>query len=830
MNWLQSLVEDIRRAASTTRDVDPSKLGLISVLYAEGRTANVRPLGPLVAIGRSDKCAICVEHDMLLASRHAWLRYDPALGCWFVADEGSQNGTFLIGKRIGEGWHPVPPGAPIQCGSTFLRLTYPPGSRAHELIGLKKEKPAPAPPPRQDALFDFVDAAPSISGRPGGGIHQGVPVSLSKVRWVGPDETVEVFGRKIRGGLFYTKEASQAVESDPPSVIPLRMDPDAAPADLAVGMRGEARTVFRSFAPAQRNAYLDWLDSSRLGRIDKGLLILHLSGIARWMGSAMAGQPQYLPAVAAELSRLRRLGADKRFADKLHALCLVAMDDRALLLDVLMNPDHSGRDVARDWLMAVHATSRELMDPGMAMLCTAADWMGSDHIPPSWIPEQVDFALSRPEMEPLKGGVQARTVTAKLRMSIHSIETRERVDWKPSEPKLEGRFDHPTTKRLMSAYQTAGFMLGSAAALVRWDRAAESPVVKLGLLPEAIVHRQDLAGLRSRASEGMKAGASLWDFAMLASHLGLEEPGMAVLKAASHGLERLDLALEPDPRRQGVNRKSMDHLVLVECPWQPHQPNHALIQGLGVLLAGFVDRPEAVIPAAEECLLRGIASASDCRRAAALALTHTQAPRLPSLSKKRLEPLADRADHAGLALVDAASRLGRTERDDIRRLEAVFGALGLDEKLIYQTLHGLASPSQERGGKGHTIRRERLEAVKADDPRAFLAEVLAEVEPVDEPIAERSGQGPLYQEAIQAAAGNGEGQMDPLAAFGLALSAKPSWTRGEAKALAQFHGLMLGGALSKLNDMGMDQLDDLVVEEEGDEVLVSQEYLVKLLA
>lgn len=69
-------------------------------------------------VGRSDACAIRLEHDLRVSSVHAVVRYDGGL---FIADNQSRTGTWLNGRRLRDGDRmPIRLGDVVQVGDTLL--------------------------------------------------------------------------------------------------------------------------------------------------------------------------------------------------------------------------------------------------------------------------------------------------------------------------------------------------------------------------------------------------------------------------------------------------------------------------------------------------------------------------------------------------------------------------------------------------------------------------------------------------------------------------------------------------------------------------------------
>jgi hypothetical protein len=70
-----------------------------------------------VALGRSPDCQVVID-DPSVSKVHARLRLDGQQ--WQVKDEGSRNGTFINGERLGEAWQLVTDGDTLAFGDAQL--------------------------------------------------------------------------------------------------------------------------------------------------------------------------------------------------------------------------------------------------------------------------------------------------------------------------------------------------------------------------------------------------------------------------------------------------------------------------------------------------------------------------------------------------------------------------------------------------------------------------------------------------------------------------------------------------------------------------------------
>ena len=91
----------------------------IKITDPEGRSWNVPFEGMQVSVGRTGENTIVLEQHGV-SSSHCVIGRDPT-GAFWIADQGSTNGTWVAGQKVG-GSTPVQPGTPIAVGGYMLEL------------------------------------------------------------------------------------------------------------------------------------------------------------------------------------------------------------------------------------------------------------------------------------------------------------------------------------------------------------------------------------------------------------------------------------------------------------------------------------------------------------------------------------------------------------------------------------------------------------------------------------------------------------------------------------------------------------------------------------
>ena len=181
----------------------------------------------------------------------------------------------------------------------------------------------------------------------------------------------------------------------------------------------------------------------------------------------------------------------------------------------------------------------------------------------------------------------------------------------------------------------------------------------------------------------------------------------------------------------------------------------------------------------------------------------------------------------GQLAVVAAGADGTIDPEEIRTVERLYSALGLERERVYTDLHALTSkpepitvrpadlssqafaiPSPPRAAPAGTVTLDaaRVSAVMADTVRVsqVLGDIFADVEDDDEEVVDDS-------------ASNADDRLNGLdAAHGAVASVlitRHRWTEEEVAALADDHRLMVAGALETINEWAFENLGDALVDQ-----------------
>lgn len=187
-----------------------------------------------------------------------------------------------------------------------------------------------------------------------------------------------------------------------------------------------------------------------------------------------------------------------------------------------------------------------------------------------------------------------------------------------------------------------------------------------------------------------------------------------------------------------------------------------------------------------------------------------------------------------LALSSLATVDGNIAATEVKLLEQVYQALGLEPQLLYSHLHGgsrhvhplpSSSLSASSGANGYAVDAARLAALRQETEQvsALLAGVFVEEETPNAGPTQATNSGSSLETHPQDELLPGLDSKHQL--FLTELLQKPSWTRSELKAAAARMQIMLDGALERINEAAFDLIGEPLTE--GDDPVYVQQNILE---
>lgn len=716
-------------------------------------------------------------------------------------------------------------------------------------IGRTAQKLAPEPAmPRMKARAQFGFRS-TQAGRSGGGA----------ARWIEPKDTITVQGVSITCGLFYLG-ASVIVEDYP--IDKYVINPKLTARSSSPDISGTSMPYWPSYAeitPAARKAFLDWMSGGRQGTsYGIGHVFLFLYGlehrqfIARDLASS--------PAMVAEVERLLSVYGDNHsFRGYARAFLDLSRCAAGIPLGVpQLSAERSGSseiDVAVRLHLGRRLTqSRTILseDALLWMLALPDVYLRTaavrcfDEFVALW---HLRFREKFPEGVVVAAKANIN-LTYRAASGVFEVEVHGPHQNYPDICSVS-----TSTEPLKQLVQDCTEELDAFSRLIGKRLEARNSVQAALLLPEVLLKDADFGALHQfgqRVAELMgehhRASAKMRDMLELAKFT-LPDTGKvssALAEQLGQALDRIDVAIEPDPRFGG-SAPQLDDQVFVfrAAAGGPVDPERAPYRSMKAQVEVAVLAAASDGEASREELQRVIAGIRDGKdlsgveraRLIAFAVTVFNSPPKQARVLKRL---AERSDAEREAIANAAVAVigGRESVDpgEVKFLERLHKALGLPKERVYSELHR-AKPisdepvaiTQERREAGIPIPK-KVEALVASIPGSVtidagrLARTQRETEAVSELLAnifeEDTAPAPATPSPaslVEAIAF--EGLDKPHAELVELIELKGAIPRSEFDQRAREMKLLSDGALERINDWSFDRFDEPLLEDGEDIVM-----------
>lgn len=677
------------------------------------------------------------------------------------------------------------------------------------------------------------------------------PEQMKPPRWYRVDEDVAVAGRKIRGGLLYVGFQVEARngESDP-SLINLSKSV-AHDGDFTKRLT-DYWPSYSSISSEARAAYLSWLaEGRRHPEADIGFVFIFFYGLERRVLVDAKNDESVrseFPAIRRELEELlsvygTRSGSFLQYGKGLLSLVQARVGTDKLYLQPLPEMQR-GYEIPMQVRIALGQASVDR--------CPVPS-----HLALSWIESCPERYLRTPatrcviEFRKLFKLAYARRFGAG--MVLPQNKTKLKFSYQPASAGLRGISevtltfgDLPDVTVLTKPINDLWLLAEEATALL------ESYSRYLGRHPEArgaieayvllpVVVWPEFA--QSALNElKIKAGD---DFLVQPlSGLMLAFGGSAILPkdrfiAFCTALRSSDLLIEPDVSLGAKTPKFEDKIVLFQST-----------EG-----EGFVETPayKSALLTLQLASVIAVADGSFCsdefshlqtqienwnhltksqlQRLRAHLHLRQQAPMSLPILKKQLESLDERAKEAIAGFMAAVAQAdGAVSAAEVKILEKIYAALGIEPKRVFSDIHAAASGAAE-GAKpkvktaGFALDKAKIQELQQDTEKvtALLSKIFTEQETVApsvvvEAVPEAEPQESRFLNLDES-----------HASFARHLLTRKEWARTELQDTASDLDLMLDGALEQINDASWDTYD-LAFTEGDDPISVNPEVLEKIAA
>lgn len=684
------------------------------------------------------------------------------------------------------------------------------------------------------------------------------PKDIGIARWLQPGESVVVGGVNLTGGLIYvgTSLPTPHGENDPCLIDPNKSV--AARGDVTQPAGGYWPS-YSSISKEARKAYLNWLSEGKKNpNADIGFVFLYFYGLERRVFLDVvkdSSLEKELPDIAEEIRRLLRIYGDKsasfkRYATELLNWIEISNFNPKLYLEPIPT-------FAKTWELPLYlrlALGRAAIDgvpvpPALALAWVKLEPAISLRTPATRCAEEFDKLFLLRYQRDFGSG-----------LSLPRNKTKLKFVYRPASSGFHGYNEikltfgdtpdvtvltSPLGKLRKTVDEVTDALDSYSRFLARGSNQANSLDAMLLLPAEAWPDKLKNAvdTLKRRINGGLVA----MSFAELLNCFEKQaQPTKDKVLGLAKALEALDIGMEPNVLHGAAPPSLSETVVLFPEPRiEPHLKYSPAYQAalLTLQLSAVIAKADGDFSAQELTRLtnqiqtaRDLTSTHKQRLKAHLRLLHTTPVSLASL-KKKLDMLEQPVKETLASFMAAVAQAdGDVSTDEIKMLEKIYKALGVEPKKVFGDIHTAATSESKTEIIEHSAPKVENAGFKLDTAR--IAELQKDTEKVSALLSsifrEEEVSAPvLIEEKITTE--NEESSSVPgllgldesHSSLARLLLSRPEWTRDELLDVAADLDLMLDGALEHINEAAFDAYDSPLTEGE-DPITVNIEVLEKL--
>jgi tellurite resistance protein len=675
------------------------------------------------------------------------------------------------------------------------------------------------------------------------------PFRSSGDLWIHPDQEVTVKGFLIKGGMIYV--GTDLLSINGCGAEPALINPAKQVAQSAANCHIRCTSYWPSYdsiSPEARASYLQWLATGKCDpESDLGYVFLYFYGLERRALWDAARNPQLqteLPLIEREVCRLLGIyGNNRSFRYYASSFLeyLAAVTEYGLTLEC---PLVSGLARDRGLSLKLRVGLGQLCRTGQSL---SAEWAVAWYLAIPNLPrEQVISRCPDAFISLFKTEFAKRSNGA---MKLPDISKRMKVVHGPASPSFVGKMfaleldlpdvpllSEPVTK-LQEIGDACSSLLTPLSRLLRCNPEKAKSLEALLLTPVCLwpaAIGNKLSVLRTSISEaGEPKLTTLRELTSLLPDGG--RLNRVQFGALTRALGSFGLGIEPDVRFHGTLPKA-GHTIALFVADGLEQDNACsegfANAGLMLQMASAVASADNNFNQAEVTLILNhihakldITELERYRLAARLCLFRTSPPNRTGL-KRRIEALDSLARNAiGAFLLQVVLADGVIDPREVRVLESLFSLMGLDRASLYSKLHNLeaqhgstspaiAASATRRHSATETsestaiwLDSTKIAALKEDSAKVstLLEKVFADAEsqPDEMPIEDHQGKQPVSS------------MLDlDIDHAGLlhALLLRAQWSRAELEKVCTDRGLMLDGAIERINEAAFSRFDQALIQ------------------
>lgn len=733
-------------------------------------------------------------------------------------------------------------------GSAF-RPSVPNTPKSNDVVASQKARLAPEAP----VSTGEIDIVPPTFRLPT------APMGLGKTTWIPSAQSVDVAGIRIPGGMIYvgTKLPTPLGSNDPCLIDPSK----------SVARRGDYTERQMGYWPSYsdisseaRRSYLNWLAGDRRDpEADIGFVFLFFYGLERRAiidGAKEEAARSDWPGIAAELRRLLAIYGPKSGSFRMYASSLldwVTIGEHPAKL--YESPIPSFPKTVELPLYLRLALGQAAVDSAPLPVHVALAWARLEpnidlRTPAKRCADEFEQLFAAKYTEAFGAGMVIPRNRTKLKFVYRAASSGFHGH---GEIKLTFR-DTPDvtaltapTKKLQLVVEAATLPLESFSRAIAKNSDARSSLDALLQLPESlwpVSARKSLQALKTRIGNGVIE----MPFQELLNALGAKSAfNRDKTVSLALALQAANVGFEPDILADARAPKAEETVVLFSLPL-PEQQSRAngpyLAAALTLQLASAVAYADGEFSnremghLSETVLSWKHLNPGHTQRLLARLRLLAQAPVSLTTLKKKFEPLDQNMKETIAAfMATVAQSDGEVSPAEVKMLQKVYKALGVDSTKVFADLHAVAIGTKATAvttanveESGLKLDPARIAALQKDTEKVsmLLANIFTEAEEPAPLLVVTPADVETEDESTHAPTGL-LGLDEAHSAFARLLLSRPEWSREELFDVAADLELMLDGALEHISEAAFDA-HDLPFFEGEDPVTINSEILEKLEA
>lgn len=709
---------------------------------------------------------------------------------------------------------------------------------------VSKSSTKDSPSDEIETLEPRVQATISYSSRQSSPTPERLKGEPVHPRWIPKDQSIEVAGNRIHGGMLYFGSGLTASSGDvEPALIEPRLPVSRNAPDVSQ-RQTDYWPSYSTISSDARGTYLKWLVSGREDpRSDVGYVFIYFYGLERRALIDAAKDVDAkgdLPLIESEVERLLGLYHENRsFRGYATSFLEYLAAQRAQTTD-LAKPFSEGSSA--DLAIGMKIALGRLALSGRPLSAEfAIKWMQTD--------PRVSFpkALQRCPEEFKKLFEHSYAAAHGTGIKLPVNRTKLRLVYRPASGGLRGK-EFPLlneelpdlsavvapVKKLETIVENCAKALAPYSRFLSKNPSEARSLEAILLLPRALwpdSARSTLEALDHRLGDGLK----VITLGELATSLGgADTLTRDKVRALAHALEEIRIGIEPDVLAGARTPKADDKIILFRSEAEDaglrdsnvyQAASVSLDLACSVAMADGKPHPNEL-----QLLMRqidGWAQLSNAQRKrlrARLRMSLEAPPSLASLRSK-LDVIPANGKRAIAHLLSTLAHAdGIVAPAEVKLLEKIYKALGLDAQAVYTDLHIASSApttepsalqparsessSKAAPSDGLNLDMARIAALQREtaEVSALLSSVFAEETAVSPEIKEEREESSSIIEP-------GPLGLDPEhSVFLRLLMTRPSWPRQELADAAADMELMLDGAIERINDAAFEHFDAALLE------------------